>query len=186
MIDREPSPEATASPEQAQTVIDEVVRITKNSRLLPRVEREVVPIAVSKEFPTDDGMIILYPEGERHPDDPSVIRLAYARMYRSDGAYVQYNSEMTEDGNVQLTEHVDMPLVNESADALTPQTKLPSLFELMNNYHEYKDVIDAAVRRSESAREARVQERVLGMHFVSSSDADELIARLRSITITIA
>jgi hypothetical protein len=182
MIDREPSPEAPASPEQAQTVIDEVVRITENCKLLPRVEREVRPIAVSKEFPTHDGMVILYPEGERHPDDPYVIRLAYARMYRSDGAYVQYNSEMTEDGNLQLSEHVEMPHKEIAADALTPQTKLPSLYELMNNYYEYKDVIDAAVQRSESAREARVQERVLGMHLVSGFDADELIARLRSIT----
>jgi hypothetical protein len=181
MIEREPSPEATASPEQAQAVIDEVIRITQNSKLLPRVDREVVPLAVSKEFPTDDGMIILYPEGERHPDDPNVIRLAYARMYRSDGSYVQYNSEMTEECVLQLTEHVDMPLVTELSDALTPVTKLPSLYELMNNYHEYEDVINNAIRASESARESRVQERVLGMHLVSKSNAAELIAQLRSI-----
>lgn len=154
------NPELPATPEQAQQVVDEVDRITKNVKLLPGLTGIKNHSAPNKVRWHEGILFIRNPEGQRNVDDPNSINVAEVTWDNPDGSRTSFGAELTVAG-MQLTKHTYPPsgseTVHETSDALA------------EGDYTHRD------------QQARIQERSLGLHIATSGEAVELIAKLQPL-----
>ena len=112
-----PPSETLATPQQAQTLLDEIDRILVNAKVLPGSTVLGEPVehhsAPSKVRWHENYLFIRNPEGQSHVDGSSAINLgsiSHGNGY--DELSISYKIELTTDG-LNVTKHTHMPSVNE-------------------------------------------------------------------------
>lgn len=177
MSEKEPNQESRATSEQAQQVVDEVDRITKDVTLLPGLSGMKNHSAPKKIRWHDGILFIRHPEGESNVDDPGSINIAGVAWDNPDGSRTAYGTELTVEHGMQLTKHTYPPSDgNIEARSSVSREALES--------GDYATVALNAAADLASAmkdKEARVQERSLGLHVASAAEAAELISRLQQM-----
>ena len=164
------TPESRATPEQAQKVVDEIDRITDKVTLLPGLKTVKNHSAPHKTRWHEGMMFSRYPEGGANVDDSDSIIMASVAWDNEDGSRTSFSAELTTDG-MQLTKHIFPPAKERKAEEAFRTGDYASL--------AFNALADLSVAKSEHA--ARAEERALGLHFATSAEADELIARIQPL-----
>lgn len=177
MLEKEPNPELRATAEQAQQVVDEVDRITKEVAVLPGLSGMKNNSAPKKIRWHDGVLFIRHPEGESNVDDPNSINLAGVAWDNPDGSRTAYGTELTVESGMQLTKHTYPP----SDRSIEARSAVSS--EALNSGDYATVALNAAADLASTMKdkEARVQERSLGLHVASAEEATELITRLQQM-----
>ena len=164
------TPESRATPEQAQKVVDEVDRITDRVTLLPGLKNVKNNSAPHKTLWHKDMLFSRYPNGGANVDDPDSIIMAFVAWDNDDGSRTSFRAELTTDG-MQLTKHIFPPAKERKVEEAFRTGDYASL--------AFNAMADLSVANREHA--ARVEERALGLHFATSAEADELIAKIQPL-----
>lgn len=178
---RPDTPEQRATPVQAQSVLDEVDRITAHVAVLPGLPGVPHNAANKKARWHDDIFFVRFPDGESHPDDPTVLRLAAVAWDNPDDTVAAFRVEQAVGGGLQLTRHLYPP-----TDQAWEETAASG--EATENITQADDIAAAlAVRAANRAADdrqnqmARRQERFLGLHLATAGEAEALLTALRDI-----
>ena len=167
------SAEVRATPEQAQRVVDEIDRITAVVPVHPGLKGMKNHSAPNKTRWHDGMLFIRHPDGESNIDDPESINLGSVSWDNEDGSRTSYGVELTTDGT-QLTKHTYPPTRRETSERHDATTQALGSGDYASvAFNALADLAEAT-----NDRQARVQERSLGMHFANQTEAAELIARL--------
>jgi hypothetical protein len=168
--EQDKTPESRATPQQAQKVVDEVDRITSKVNVLPGLKFVKNHSAPHKTRWHEGMLFSRYPDGGANVDDPDSIIVAGIAWDNEDGSRSSYSAELTTDG-MQLTKHTFPPAKERKAEESFRTGDYATL--------AFNALADLTVAKSEHA--ARVEERAFGLHFATSAEADELIARLQPV-----
>lgn len=177
MSEREPNSELRATAVQAQAVVDEVDRITKDVKVSPGLKGTKNNSAPKKVRLHNDVLFIRHPEGEGNVDDPSSINLAGVAWDNPDGSRTAYSIELTVEHGMQLTKHIYPPLDGQL------EASSSGLAEFLESGDYAAVALNAAadLASAKKDQEARAQERSFGLHIATDSEATELITRLQQM-----
>jgi hypothetical protein len=158
-----------STPDQAQAVVAHIDRVLVNvkARLGPEgIKNHSAP---RKTRWHQDVLFIRQPEGESNVDDPSVLNLGGVAWDNEDGSRTFYIVEMTEAFEPHLTKHTYPPAGRQPLimPGDSPASMLIAATEVVPTIGQ--------------EHQARMQERALGLHYVSQEEAAALIERLGQV-----
>lgn len=176
MKEKDKKPEVLATSKQAQQVVDEVDRITKNIKTLDGYKGEKYQQASYKLVQHGGMTFYRYPEGEKNVDDNGVIKMAAVFWDNEDGSRTVYQSELTLEGT-QLTKHTYPPSDGEQGERFAYTHR--ALAE-----GDYARIALLAAENLSSAQrehQTRMDERAMGLHRANATEAEELITKLQTL-----
>ena len=177
MSEKDSNPELQATPEQAQVVVDEIDRITKDVKTLPGLSGIKNNAAPKKIRWHDSVLFIRHPQGESNVDDPDSINIAGVAWDNPDGSRTSYGAELTVEHGMQLTKHTYPPSDGEVASRSSASK------EALESGDYATVALNATADLASATRDhqARVQERSFGLHLATATEATELIAKLQQM-----